>query len=277
MSYNGSGTFNINTAGQPVVTGTVISSTAFNALTSDLGTGLSTAITKDGQTTATARIPFAAGINSSLVTDATSTTTGSIITAGGVGIAKALYVGTTANIAGASTFAAVNASTLVTTTSIGVGNVTLSGSGSGVQFPATQSASTNANTLDDYEEGTWTVTLAFGGGSTGIVYGGRTGTYVKVGSMVMARCAVDISSKGSSTGTATITGFPFAASGIFHTDVAVQLISWTGAGQCDIGMNGGTTGSFYGIANNNGAGYTALTNTDFSNSSQFYFTMVYSV
>ena len=100
MSYNGSGTFNINTAGQPVVTGTVISSTAFNALTSDLGTGLSTAITKDGQTTATARIPFAAGINSSLVTDATSTTTGSIITAGGAGIAKSLYVGLAANIAG---------------------------------------------------------------------------------------------------------------------------------------------------------------------------------
>jgi len=100
MSYNGSGTFQINTSGQPVVAGTVISSTAFNALTADLATGLSTAITKDGQTTTTARIPFAAGINSSLTTDSSSTTTGSIITAGGVGIAKALYVGTTANIAG---------------------------------------------------------------------------------------------------------------------------------------------------------------------------------
>jgi hypothetical protein len=58
MSYNGSGTFNINTAGQPVVTGTVITSTAFNLLTSDLATGLSTAMTKDGQTTATANIPM---------------------------------------------------------------------------------------------------------------------------------------------------------------------------------------------------------------------------
>jgi hypothetical protein len=100
MSYNGSGTFQINTSGQPVVAGTVISSTAFNALTADLATGLSTAITKDGQTTTTARIPFAAGISSTLVTDSSSTTTGSIITAGGVGIAKALYVGTTVNIAG---------------------------------------------------------------------------------------------------------------------------------------------------------------------------------
>jgi hypothetical protein len=159
---------------------------------------------------------------------------------------------------------------------LGLGT-TVPSSGMGIAFPATQSASTDANTLDDYEEGTWTVTLAFGGGSTGIAYVLRTGTYVKVGSMVMARCAVEISSKGSSTGAATITGFPFTASGAFHTAVAVQLISWTGAGQCDIGMNGGTTGSFYGISNNNGSGFTSLTNTDFANTSQFYFTMVYSV
>jgi hypothetical protein len=58
MSYNGSGTFLINTAGQPVVSGTTVSSTAFNALTADLATGLSTAITKDGQTTVTANIPM---------------------------------------------------------------------------------------------------------------------------------------------------------------------------------------------------------------------------
>jgi hypothetical protein len=58
MSFNGSGTFLINTAGQPVVSGTVISSTAFNALTADLATGLSTCLTKDGQTTPTANIPM---------------------------------------------------------------------------------------------------------------------------------------------------------------------------------------------------------------------------
>ena len=104
MSYNGSGTFQINTSGQPVVTGTIISSTAFNSLTADLATGLSTAITKDGQTATTVRIPFAQGINSTLVTDSTNTTTGSIITAGGVGIAKALNVGTTLAVAGDSTF-----------------------------------------------------------------------------------------------------------------------------------------------------------------------------
>ena len=145
MSYNGSGTFQINTSGQPVVAGTVISSTAFNALTADLATGLSTAITKDGQTTTTARIPFAAGINSSLTTDSSSTTTGSIITAGGVGIVKNLYVGANANIAGtlgvtgvatfsaAPIYSSLTASSAVATdASKGLVSVTNTGTGNNV-------------------------------------------------------------------------------------------------------------------------------------------------
>lgn len=59
MSFNGSGAFSINTAGQPVAANTLITSTAFNLLTADLATGLSTAICKDGQSTVTANIPFA--------------------------------------------------------------------------------------------------------------------------------------------------------------------------------------------------------------------------
>ena len=116
MSYNGSGTFQINTSGQPVVTGTIISSTAFNSLTADLATGLSTAITKDGQTATTVRIPFAQGINSTLVTDSTSTSTGSIITAGGVGITKALFVGQ-----------GINSSLVTDSTSTGTGSIITAG------------------------------------------------------------------------------------------------------------------------------------------------------
>ena len=56
MSYNGSGTFVINSAGTPYTSGTVISSNAANSLNSDLATGLSTAICKDGQSTPTANI-----------------------------------------------------------------------------------------------------------------------------------------------------------------------------------------------------------------------------
>ena len=130
MSFNGSGTFVVNSSGQPVVTGTVISSTAFNALTADLATGLSTCVTKDGQTATTVRVPFAFGINSTLTTDATSATTGSIITAGGISMQKALWVGTTSRHVGATqfdaaiTYGGVTLSNAVT----GTGNMVLSAS-----------------------------------------------------------------------------------------------------------------------------------------------------
>ena len=80
-----------------------------------------------------------------------------------------------------------------------------------IAFPATQSASANANTLDDYEEGTWTPGIAFGGGTTGVTYTQQTGTYVKVGRMVQFQGRIILSSKGSSTGNVTITGLPFTA------------------------------------------------------------------
>jgi len=137
MSYNGSGTFNINTTGQPVVAGTVISSSAFNSLTSDLATGLSTAITKDGQTTTTARITFAQGLTSSLVTDSSSVSTGSIITAGGMGVAKNLYVGGLLDVAGATSFTNPTINNIkmgYTTTATAAGTTTLTISSNYRQF-----------------------------------------------------------------------------------------------------------------------------------------------
>ena len=59
MSFNGSGVFQINTAGQPVTANTLIEASVFNALTADLATGLSNCVTKDGQTVVTANIPMA--------------------------------------------------------------------------------------------------------------------------------------------------------------------------------------------------------------------------
>jgi hypothetical protein len=97
-------------------------------------------------------------------------------------------------------------------TTIGVGGATASASGAGISFPATQSASSDANTLDDYEEGTWTPAVTFGGGSTGITYGSRTGKYTKIGNMVYAGFFLGLTSKGSSTGSAVITGLPITSS-----------------------------------------------------------------
>jgi hypothetical protein len=55
MARNGTGTY-VLPAGQPVVTGTTISSTVFNTLTSDLATALSTSVCTDGQTPMTASL-----------------------------------------------------------------------------------------------------------------------------------------------------------------------------------------------------------------------------
>ena len=63
--------------------------------------------------------------------------------------------------------------------------------------------------LDHYEEGSWTPVLKFGGGSTGITYSARDGSYTRIGRQVTVNFMIEMTSKGSSTGTATITGLPF--------------------------------------------------------------------
>jgi len=67
-------------------------------------------------------------------------------------------------------------------TTIGVGGATPSTSGAGITFPATQSASTDVNTLDDYEEGTFSPTVS--SGITSPSYTVNSGRYVKVGTLV---------------------------------------------------------------------------------------------
>ena len=66
------------------------------------------------------------------------------------------------------------------------------------------------NTLDDYEEGTWTPVLKIGGATTGISYGAAVGSYTKIGNLVNASFYVLLSSKGSATGSVTIS-VPFAS------------------------------------------------------------------
>lgn len=79
----------------------------------------------------------------------------------------------------------------------------------GVTFPATQSAATDVNTLDDYEEGTWTPS-----GATGFPAGGApsaiTATYTKIGNMVSVRATFTGYNDGTSL---YISGLPFNVSG----------------------------------------------------------------
>ncbi len=66
-----------------------------------------------------------------------------------------------------------------------------------------------ANALDDYEEGTWTMGISFGGASVGVSYSINTGTYTKIGRQVTVNGYLALTSKGSSTGNVKITGLPF--------------------------------------------------------------------
>lgn len=69
-----------------------------------------------------------------------------------------------------------------------------------------------ANKLEDYEEGTWTPGLAFGGGTTGLTYVRQQGKYIKIGSLVYIQGHLLVSNKGTSTGQASVTGIPFPPS-----------------------------------------------------------------
>jgi len=80
---------------------------------------------------------------------------------------------------------------------------TTSANGTGITFPATQSASSDANTLDDYEEGTWTPTL--GGTAT---YSFQGGSYTKVGRLVTTQGWLIVNAIGTGA-TNNVSGLPF--------------------------------------------------------------------
>lgn len=79
-----------------------------------------------------------------------------------------------------------------------------------IAFPATQVASADANTLDDYEEGSWTPTLLGSGGQSGQVYSAQDGRYVKIGRFIDCQFNIVLSTLGTITGDVEIGGLPFA-------------------------------------------------------------------
>ena len=94
------------------------------------------------------------------------------------------------------------------TTTIGVGAATPSTSGAGITFPATQSASTDANTLDDYEEGTWTPSWNVTGGTWAA--SSYVATYTKTGRQVT--CSLNwITTSISGTKVNVLNGLPFTS------------------------------------------------------------------
>ena len=116
-------------------------------------------------------------------------------------------------------------------TTISIGAATPSTSGAGITFPATQSASTDANTLDDYEEGTWTPNQ--GGALTVVGTFSSSGTYTKIGNLVYVRGTVSGSTSIAISSISNIsTNLPFTvkagAAGIGTVTSTNTLTTFTG-------------------------------------------------
>jgi hypothetical protein len=105
-----------------------------------------------------------------------------------------------------------------------------------IVFPATQVPSSGANTLDDFEEGTWTLVITFAtpGDLAISAYTIQAGTYQKVGKEVYFSGIVGVAAGNFTHTTASsfleITGFPFTSSTNFVGGGAAMMRGYTKAG-----------------------------------------------
>jgi hypothetical protein len=120
----------------------------------------------------------------------------------------------------------------------GVNVATLTLNGGQIVFPATQSPSANANTLDDYEENTWPpsfTNLTVVNGTGGATY---SGTYTKIGRLVFFTAQITVTGDCTTAGTAAVTyhTLPFTPA-VFGASVAADIVA-NGLGMGLIHTNG---------------------------------------
>ena len=106
----------------------------------------------------------------------------------------------------------------------------------GVKFPATQVASTDVNTLDDYEEGTWTPVIGGDGGQSGQSYASQLGSYTKKGREVTINFFATLTAKGTITGTVQIHGLPFGSESTYYAPGACSFWNNMGASFVHVGI-----------------------------------------
>jgi hypothetical protein len=132
------------------------------------------------------------------------------------------------------------------------------GSAGQIPFPATENLSADANTLDDYEEGTWTPALAgFSSGAPTVTYSTQTGVYTRIGNVVFFAFAIASSAyTAGGSGALAVTGLPFTVGTSGRADA--QTSGWTRSGFTQItatALAGGTRlifpGSGSGVALDN--------------------------
>ena len=150
--------------------------------------------------------------------------------------------------------------------------------GVGIAFPSAQSASTDANTLDDYEEGTWTIGLTFGSASTGITSNSSVGRYTKIGRQVTVSGLLSLTSKGSSTGLAEIQGLPFTI-GSTDQSYSAANVRFNGITFADVPISIGAINSTKILLQEitKAGAVSDLTDADFSNTSSLLIGFTYTV
>jgi hypothetical protein len=94
-----------------------------------------------------------------------------------------------------------------------------------IKFPATQNASADANTLDDYEEGTWTPTYTDGtNNASGYLV--QVGSYVKIGSLVTLGWYIRANGLGSMSGPVYVGGLTFTSKNTTNLAPAGSVGRW---------------------------------------------------
>jgi hypothetical protein len=167
---------------------------------------------------------------------------------------------------------------------VNTGNLVIGTNGKGIDFSSNADssatgASTTSELLDDYEEGTWTPTLAFSGNSVSVTYGIRGGTYTKVGRLVTGSLRVQLTDKGSSNGDAQITGLPYVCSsgnGNFGVASTAFLNNWANnnMGSSTSTIDGGTSIIRVRYLNSSGA-YANITQSQVSNNADVIYVFSY--
>lgn len=141
--------------------------------------------------------------------------------------------------------------TVGTLTHKGLLDISASGAGQ-IKFPATQNASSDSNTLDDYEEGTWTPT------GNGITFSSASGAYTKTGRVVIASFDI-LWPVTVSAANARVSSLPFSFGSSAEGGFAIRYTNYSASGLTGFPIPLNPIFDFY---NTGGA---ALTNADLSN------------
>ena len=149
------------------------------------------------------------------------------------------------------------------------GDIKMGTAGGGIDFSADgNAAGMTSEVLDDYEEGTWTPTLAGSTASPSVTYGHQNGYYTKIGRMVHLTFNVYITGVASNgSGTVYLSGMPFSSSTLTNQRWAGSLsynsiYAVTGTDLTPvINQNYSAVGFNYSINNTNTSQTSSLTDT----------------